>query len=545
MSAEQLLQEFSKVEADRSTWETTWELAADFVLPRQANFITKNHTPGENRSERIYDSTAPLALERFAAAMESMLTPRTQKWHRLQASDTNLMKAQAVKEWFEEVNRALFKARYRPKANYASNQHEVYMSLGAFGTGALFTDDVPGQGIRYLAIPLSELYVETDAYGVTDRVWRKFELNLRQAIQRFGEDNLHPDMVKEGTKNTKKMFEFVHVVGPNTQYDPTRADKTGMEFASAYIDKKYKHIISSGGYSSFPYSVSRYVVAPGEVYGRSPAINMMSDIQMVNTVSRDQIRISHKLADPPLLIHDDGILGFGATEVNLNAGGLNPGGVNADGRQMIQPMQTGGNPQLAEALLEQRRRNINDAFLVTLFQILVETPQMTATEAMLRAQEKGQLLGPTISRQQSEALGPMIEREVDILARAGALPELPPELVEAGGDYEIEYDSPMSRMMQSEEVVGFQRSIETMAPILQLKPELLETYDSDKMMRDVNYINGVPTAWLLTEDEVAENDAARQEAMAEQEQMAAVPDAAAALANTAKAQESMAKARTM
>ena len=54
-------------------------------------------------------------------------------------------------------------------------------------------------------------------------------------------------------------------------------------------------------------------------------------------------------------------------------------------------------------MLDQRHRSINDAFLVTLFQILVDSPSMTATEAMLRSQEKGALLAPTSSRRRNSS----------------------------------------------------------------------------------------------------------------------------------------------
>ena len=108
---------------------------------------------------------------------------------------------------------------------------------------------------------------------------------------------------------------------------------------------------------------------------------------------------------------------------------------------------------------------INDAFLVTLFQILVDAPQMTATEAMLRAQEKGALLAPTMGRQQSEFLGPLIEREIDILSRAGALPPMPDALVKAGGMVEVEYQSPLNRAQRSEEGVAILRTLESLAPL--------------------------------------------------------------------------------
>ena len=55
----------------------------------------------------MFDSTAALGLERFAAAMESMLTPRNQKWHRLQASNPILNKDRETKLWFEEATNIL------------------------------------------------------------------------------------------------------------------------------------------------------------------------------------------------------------------------------------------------------------------------------------------------------------------------------------------------------------------------------------------------------------------------------------------------------
>jgi hypothetical protein len=82
-------------------------------------------------------------------------------------------------------------------------------------------------------------------------------------------------------------------------------------------------------------------------------------------------------------------------------------------------------------MLAEGRAIINDSFLVTLFQILIDSPQMTATEVLQRAQEKGALLSPTMGRQQSEFLGPTIERELDVLAQQGMIPPMPAILQQA------------------------------------------------------------------------------------------------------------------
>jgi hypothetical protein len=234
--------------------------------------------------------------------------------------------------------------------------------------------------------------------------------------------------------------------------------------------------------------------------------------------------------DPPILLHDDGILGGGAMTVNMRPGGLNPGGVDRNGRALIQPFSTGARVDINEQKMEQRRAAIDDAFLVSLFQILVETPRMTATEALIRAQEKGMLLAPTMGRQQSECLGPQIEREIDLLMFHRILPSMPPELVEAGGEYEIVYDSPMSRMQRAEELVGVQRTMELLAPFAQIDPSVLDVFDRDALARLTAEVSGVPTPVLRSQEAV---DAIRQQ-RAQQEQEAMAIQAAQPIAGAMK-----------
>jgi hypothetical protein len=72
MTAEAILARQQALAAERGNWESLWQEIAERVLPRQAEFLGKRQS-GAKRTERIVDATAPLALERFAAAMESIL----------------------------------------------------------------------------------------------------------------------------------------------------------------------------------------------------------------------------------------------------------------------------------------------------------------------------------------------------------------------------------------------------------------------------------------------------------------------------------------
>ena len=141
-------------------------------------------------------------------------------------------------------------------------------------------------------------------------------------------------------------------------------------------------------------------------------------------------------------------------------------------------------------MMEQRRRMINDSFLVTLFQILVESPAMTATEVLQRAQEKGALLAPTVGRQQSETLGPLIERELAVLAEQGLIPPKPPLLEEAGGEFEIEYVSPLTQAMRAPEGVGILRTLESVQAIAAIDPSVMDNFDSDEITRTLAEMRG-------------------------------------------------------
>jgi hypothetical protein len=141
---------------------------------------------------------------------------------------------------------------------------------------------------------------------------------------------------------------------------------------------------------------------------------------------------------------------------------------------------------------------------------------MTATEVLQRAQEKGVLLGPTVGRQQSESLGPMIERELDILARADALPPMPPALLESKGDYEILYDSPLTRAQKAEEGLGVMRALEIAGAMAAADPTIFDHFDSDAVAKIAVEVHGVEHILRKKEDvEALRGQRAQQQAMSQ------------------------------
>lgn len=533
-----IIGEYGRMSGGRGNWETHWQEIAERIVPSHKNMFTNRGmgTKGEKRTEYIFDSTAALALNRFASILDSLLTPRNQTWHRLMASDSYLNKNRDVRLWFEEVNRLLFKYRYAPRANFASQNQQNYKALGAYGTGCMYIDRLVNQdvGLRYRNIHLSEVYFEENHQGMVDKALRYFPLTARQAAQKWGEDKL-PDGIGNALKiNPEREFFFIHCVKPNMEQEYGVGDYRGMPYASYYVSIDGNRLMEEGGYTTMPYAVSRYEQADGEVYGRSPGMDVLPAVKTLNEQKKTVLKQGHRTVDPVLLVHDDGII----DTFSLKPGALNAGGVNSDGRAMVQALPV-GSIAIGKELMDDERAVINDAFLVSLFQILMESPQMTATEVLERSREKGILLAPTIGRQQSEYLGPMIERELDLLSQLRLLPPMPPLLVEAQGDYRVEYDSPLSRAQRAEEASGLMRTVETALQIVNVtqNPEPLDHFNWDVIIPEVSDIQGVPARWMRAQEEVMAMRQGRAQQAQEQTAIQAAPGAAALVNATTKAQK--------
>ena len=119
----------------------------------------------------------------------------------------------------------------------------------------------------------------------------------------------------------------------------------------------------------------------------------------------------------------------------------------------------------------------------------------------------------------------MIERELSLLQRLGVLPPLPDAMVEAAGEFEIEYDSPLSRAQKSEQVVGIARTFEVLAPLASAQPDIFDVFDGDALAQLAAEVNGVPQRVLKTPDRIAEARAGRNAGAELQGLLAAAPAA--------------------
>lgn len=530
-----IIQHCNELATKRANWDSFWDQISYRVLPSQLGFTIET-TEGTRREERAFDSTPIIANERFSAFIAEGLTPRDTIWHGLEPEDEELADDQESREFLERLNKALFARRYRPQANFVSQRQENYLSLGAFGNYSLFIDEDVGRGVRYRAIPLREVFWEENHAGIIDVQYRRYELTARQAVQRFG-DRCPARVRQDVDKRPNALHEFIHCVRPNDEIKSGRMDYRGMPWASYHVYPAERSVFSRGGFWSWPYANGRFMKGTRETWARSPAVAAFPAILTVNEQKKTVLRAGQKAVDPPILLTEDGILdGF-----NMKSSALNYGALNDQGVELVKPFNSQARVELGVELMALEQQSINDAFMVSLFQILAEKPNMTATEVLSRLQEKAELLSPTTGRLEAEDLGPMIQREIDLYVRssegAWVLEEMPDQLRERGGAFKIVYTSPLARARRAAEGIAITRTLEIAGAAAAVDPSAAIVVNVPESVRTIAEINGMPAKLLRTREEVAAMQAQRQQQEAAAMLSQVAPNVAGAAKDLAQADQ--------
>lgn len=526
------LREFYQLQTFRSLFGAHWEEVAELILPTSRNtfFYGSFNMQGQKKTDRQVDARGALALERFGAILDSLLTPANMTWHNLATTNEYVNKDRQVRLYFEKVTRILFKLRYAGIANFSANNCNHFEQLGAFGMGSMLIDAYHGHdgqiGLRYKEMPLGQMFYRENHQGLIDGFCRWFRLTPIQCQQQFGKDKLTDRMKAAIDSKSQMPLEFLHRVCPRDDYSPGRLDAKGKVYASYYIALQDRKLMSEGGYVSFPAAVSRWKQTPDEVYGRSPAMMCLPALKTLNSEKKDFLVQGHRAAVPVLLTNDDGIV-----DTDLRPGALNKGGMSEDGKPLIGILPA-GNIQVSKEMMDEEGAIIDGFFLVDLFKVLLGDPKIyTATQIVEMMSQRGILIAPTVGRQQSEYIFPMVEREIDVANSLRLLPPMPGLLREARGEYHVVSTSPLSREMRMQEVAGYQRSVEmalTVANATQ-DPSVLDPFDFDVSIPDIARIQSSPESWMCGPDKIAKKRDARAKAKQQEQAVQALPAQAAML----------------
>jgi hypothetical protein len=502
--AKQLKDNLSRLMEKRSNWENHWQEVSDYMLPRKAE-ITKERARGDKRHTLIFDATAIHALELLAASLHGMLTSSANKWFSLRFKETELNSLDEAKEWLEDATSRMYDVI--AKSNFQQEIFECYHDLIAFGTSCLMIEEDQDDIINFSARHIKEIYIQENKKGFVDTIYRRFKMPAQAVADKFGIDNVSKEISNKIKKTPFDDVELVHVVRPRYDFDPQKLDKKNMPFQSIYFEYGSGHIIKIGGFKENPYVIPRYLKASTEVYGRSPGMNALPDVKVLNKMVENSLKAAAKQIDPPLLIPDDGML----APVRMSPGSINY--YRAGSRDRIEPLNINANNATTLNSENQRRDAIVKMFHVDQL-VISENRNMTATEVVQRQEEKMRILGPVLGRLQSELLSPLIIRIFNILLRNGLF--LPAPEILRSQELNIEYVSPMALAQRSQELQSIMRGLELFGSMAQAMP-VMDYIDENGFIKQVIDILGLPAKMIKSDAQVQE--IRQQRAAQEQQQM--------------------------
>ena len=506
---------------ERSSWITHWREISDYQQPRAGRFVVTDRNRGDKRANHILDNTAVFGARTLAAGLMSGITSPARPWFRLEIRDKDLMENGAVKAWLHDTA-ALLRAIFASSNTYRS-LHTIYEELGLFGTGASIVLPNFNNVIHHYPLTVGEYALATNAEGEVDTLCREFQMTVAQMVEQFGKENCSQmvrDMFNKGQYDA--WVDVVHLVEPRKQRDMAKRDGKNMRFASIYLEPgkdNNDQFLSESGFQKFPVLAPRWVVTGNDVYGTSPGMECLGDVKQLQ---HQQLRKGQAIdyqVNPPLQV---------PTKYKEAAKARLPGGVfYVDSMGPNQGVRSAFDvnlnlQHLREDIVDVRER-IRSAYYADLFLMLANDNRsgITATEVAERHEEKLLMLGPVLERLHNELLSPLIDTAFDYAARAGILPEAPPEL--EGMDLNVEFISVLAQAQRAVATQGMDRLLGTVSQMAAVKPDVLDKLNFDQIVDEYGDAYGVSPKIIVPDDQVAALRQQRAAAMQAQQAAATAP----------------------
>lgn len=496
--------------ADRSNWTDHWDDTLDYVAPHKNRVYT--NTVGEKRGQRLYDSSAQHFVELLASALHSMLTNPSVEWFGLSTGDAAIDRKTRVRKYIKNLVTRVHDVL--SNTNFQTEIHELYMDLASLGTGAMFIEKDDEDTLRFLTVPIYELYIRENHKGIVDTVSRVIKLSPEQVIEKYGRENIPADKLQEleGKKNGDKI-EIIHMIEPRKNASKTKKDKLNKNFASYHIWKEHKILLKEDGYDNNPWIIPRWTKLGNETYGRSPAMKTLPDIKMLNQIMKSTIRGAQKAIDPPHLIAHDSVIG----RMNLAAGGVTA--VRQNIKDAVVPIGTGANAGIGLEIINQVRLTVKQGFFIDQLQ-LGGSDRMTELEVNIRNDENLRLLSPILGRLHSEALEPMIGRIMGVMIEEKKVPaDIPEELEDLA--LKVFYRSQIAKAQKSNEaqkISNYIGEVVNLSTMLQ-DPSILDPIDFDEALKLKAELDTIDASIFRNAEDIAAKRKKDAEVQAQNQQL--------------------------
>ena len=438
-----ILKKYKEAQSVKDFWKDKFEEAYEYCLPNRESFYTES--PGQRRTDKIFDETAVVGVQEFASRLQAGITPTFARWADFQAG-TEIPEQQKsfINLELDKITNYVFETLQQ--SNFNQEVHESFMDL-AIGTGVMLVEEGDSVNpIKFTAVPLPRVCLMNGPDGRIDTIYRTRVIKPDEVTLLYPKavlpENFDPLKRKKQIKIIEAIYKIYEDNVEKYKFCVVMEDPKAILLEEIYE-----------GEGSNPYLVFRWNKASGEVYGRGPVFNAMGAIKTCNLTIELILQNAQMSVSGVYTYEDDGVIN--PDNISLVPGSLIP---VAPGSKGLVPIQAASNFDVAQLVLQDMRANIKKALYMEALGRPEGTP-MTATEVSERMADLSRQIGSSFGRLQSEFINPLLKRIIRILSKQGriTLPKV------NGREVRIAPRSPLAQAQHLQDVADVTRFNEIIA----------------------------------------------------------------------------------
>jgi hypothetical protein len=288
--------------------------------------------------------------------------------------------------------------------------------------------------------------------------------------------------------------------------------------------QKTEKELSRRGFHEAPFAAARWATKANDPYGRGPAMKALGDAKQLQRETIRKEEFLEKGVRPPMV---------GGVAMKNEPASIQPGhvtyAITADGREGFKPAFEVNAQWMAPITEDVKdiRARIDRSMYVDVFMAISRMEGVqprNELELTKRDLERLQQIGPFIEIFETEVADPLIQRALRIMERRGLLRPKPPSLRNV--PLKISYHSMLKQAQVAAETASMERTFQVAGNLSAAakaagRPDPIDNLNLDRSLRIYGDKTSFPADCWFTEGEVAQQRAARTQAMQQRQAMQA------------------------
>ena len=433
---------YANAQSNALLWAGLHEACYFYAIPNRNKFWRDKSDQGEQKGQRVYDTTAVEATKTFVSKLHTAMTPPQTQWGYMtvdqQWANSNPELLNEARSMLDNYIRQLFE--YIHESNFDVVINECYFDV-AVGTACLvansYTDKQP---LLFTSIPMDKLAVEEAMTGRLESWYRDWtETKINEITIRWPKADIPHYLVEREAADS---CATVALIQEGVMYMPGNGKKPYMYVVMADDDVLY-----SEAFETNPGIVWRFQKTNSDIFGRGPIMDALPSIISLNELARVELASANLNTFKPYMAFSDAV--FNPHTFVMQPMSIIPiAPLSGNGQPPLIPLPDSSSPQFAQLTISDLRMQIKE-LMFSGSPIPDSSKQpVSATELMINQQMLAERIGPLFSRLQQEFLFPLLERCAYILDSMGILPK--PRI--KGAKISFQYKSPLALAKNQEQI---------------------------------------------------------------------------------------------